>query len=1109
MTSEPPGGRRPAGVGPLEARGPSFGAPCAASLPGSPRTSSPRSALPGALRVGTWNISHWSRAKVERAAVEIPFDILAVQETHLASLPLQQAHTTAASLDLHLHHGYPVPASGHSVHGRSCGVGFLVRRGLAVTKVFPVGAVGRRLHAMGRWHAIRLAPRPDLPHGLLLASIYAPLASHRHGADRLQWNDLMLELLHGFDMQIPTLLLGDFNGSVLPERDYRSTSGARRAVCPLLARLLGPGGAWLDVHAALLPEPLPFTFQLQDTAGNLAASRIDLILANRAAMALVTSATVHSDVQDGGHSPVLASLRLSSPTTLCWQRPRRRVPPLLQRSSAELRGPDWDALLDKWRASRPVLFVTESLQHHNLASLSRALLHALNHLVTLAGGWVTRPAHRRLAYDSDELRQLRRQLAALHRLAALLQHHPAARPGGWPWPVEKQLLEIARLNITLPYTTLTELTSSVSSASAARRTAIQKLEHDMRRTRQVRWRDALPQLWRDRPGVIYRYLEGARPLWGESPILDANGMQCTSPAAVDAAVRAYWVDEVLRRDAAVDPTVLWAAFLASPFGPFIPTANWPCLPWTAARVQHILRRLRASASPGQLGIPIAVWQALPDTFLAAVAQLLTYVEAAGSWPDEWLDAYVTMIPKSAGGSRPRDQRPITVLDIVYRLWAKGIVLEWSATLQDTLLGPAAMGFRRQLGTLHVAQLLNDLMLLRRRRRRELWLASFDIQKCFDSLPWWALFGVLRRVGVRDSVVRCFEAFYRTLRRRFRYGHIDGDTWQAANGLAQGCPASPDLLNMLFEPFHRWAAAQDFGVDVGVVRVTTTSFADDVVLLGGSRAHITRLISAYLEWCSLLTVTVTKVQLWSSLGPGQQLNVGSQQLISQPTFKVVGIVLGLDEQEATLAHITPRLETALATSRRLRGLPLPASICGLLWRTTVLSQALYGCEIRNISPSLLVPLASAGKALMTTKPPLALNLWRSPIALQGPPLGDTALRQPTREMRERQLCWLQLMCNSPTLVGVVHRIVASIGARWREPSQSLSAALKSVGWTVRRNTACLRASRWPLLALESSYPGAVELQPQDTFPWTAQCSPTAPSLPQAALLLFGRTTTPRW
>ena len=164
----------------------------------------------GVLRVGTWNISHWSRPKAERAAFEVPFDILAVQETHLASVPLEHAHTTAKTLELHLHHGRPVPASGHSIHGRACGVGFLVRRGLAVTPALPMGAAGRRLHAMGRWHAIRVAPRPDLPHGLLLASIYAPLESTRRGADRMQWNALMLEHLHGLDMQIPTLLLGGF-----------------------------------------------------------------------------------------------------------------------------------------------------------------------------------------------------------------------------------------------------------------------------------------------------------------------------------------------------------------------------------------------------------------------------------------------------------------------------------------------------------------------------------------------------------------------------------------------------------------------------------------------------------------------------------------------------------------------------------------------------------------------------------------------------------------------------------------------------------------------------------------------------------------------------------
>ena len=102
-----------------------------------------------------------------------------------------------------------------------------------------------------------------------------------------------------------------------------------------------------------------------------------------------------------------------------------------------------------------------------------------------------------------------------------------------------------------------------------------------------------------------------------------------------------------------------------------------------------------------------------------MARLFTPIESNSSWPSEWLDAYVTMIPKAAGGSRPRDQRPITVLEVLYRVWSKGVVLEWGPTLQKEFLGSAAMGFRAGSGTLHLAQLLSDLIVLQARRRRQL------------------------------------------------------------------------------------------------------------------------------------------------------------------------------------------------------------------------------------------------------------------------------------------------------------------------------------------------------------------------------------------------------
>ena len=82
------------------------------------------------------------------------------------------------------------------------------------------------------------------------------------------------------------------------------------------------------------------------------------------------------------------------------------------------------------------------------------------------------------------------------------------------------------------------------------------------------------------------------------------------------------------------------------------------------------------------------------------------------------------------------------------------------------------------------------------------------------------------------MVCCLRNFYRQLRHRFRYGQVDGSEWFMANGLAQGCPTSPDLMNVLFEPFHRWAAAQKKEVAVADTFVASASFSDDVNIGGG-------------------------------------------------------------------------------------------------------------------------------------------------------------------------------------------------------------------------------------------------------------------------------------
>ena len=62
-------------------------------------------------------------------------------------------------------------------------------------------------------------------------------------------------------------------------------------------------------------------------------------------------------------------------------------------------------------------------------------------------------------------------------------------------------------------------------------------------------------------------------------------------------------------------------------------------------------------------------KALPVSWFDGLARIFSKVEDTGVWPEGLLDAYIAMIPKTDGDATPLGQRPLSVLPIVYRVWA--------------------------------------------------------------------------------------------------------------------------------------------------------------------------------------------------------------------------------------------------------------------------------------------------------------------------------------------------------------------------------------------------------------------------------------------------------
>ena len=106
---------------------------------------------------------------------------------------------------------------------------------------------------------------------------------------------------------------------------------------------------------------------------------------------------------------------------------------------------------------------------------------------------------------------------------------------------------------------------------------------------------------------------------------------------------------------------------------------------------------------------------LPVSWYDGLARILIAVEDTGVWPDGLLDAYIAMIPKTDGDATRLGQRPLSVLPVVYRIWAStrmGQLRDWfKSWVPDSVFSAGGVVDRLRLGKLLLLILRKFLLVL--------------------------------------------------------------------------------------------------------------------------------------------------------------------------------------------------------------------------------------------------------------------------------------------------------------------------------------------------------------------------------------------------------------
>ena len=975
--------------------------------------------------------------------VDLP-EVLGLQETRHTSLSPGALSSKMRSLGYDIFFGRPmVQRSPNQArqsrtiwNGRPGGVALAVKSHIPA-QIVPIGdsELRQKLWQSGRWLHVIVA-YGSARRAIHVVVAYGFAGTYSHNTDAQTLNEAFLSDVFeeaSSRMDLPCIILADFNRQ--PQDSCACHQACHR-------------GGWVDSALAgcdLSPTHFP---------PHGLPRRLDAVFLNKTAAVSFKSYSVLDDTGLPSHRPVQVCLSLPAlqltHLQLCRPRsfPAEAFASITESQSTDLFLACWSPFADSWQQfllandSEGMFRVFSSAAEAFLCSKASLPVGprceklycgrgALPKFVKRPSVAVSRPIDCGGAQTTAKercLRKLARQLEEISRSS------PAAL-GCWPRRLQ-HLWQLAQKRAAS-----CGLSFNAESLRQCRDEAV-KMANSLSKARDFealsRWRQKIQLDFKHHKRDTFRWFN--RPYRCSQPFLKRGASFTACPDEIDNLVRAVWAPIMQRGP--TEPVPSWEVFL-SHYGHLIPEVPvFQLAPLTALRLRKILGKMSSHSSSGLDGWEVTSLKALPDHFLDGLCVLFDTIEDSGSWPASLTSGYLSLIPKPDSTGSPDSLRPLSILSVVYRLWA-------SARLQELLVWQETWAHSSQTGFRPLHECSDSWYPLALEVEKSLLdgnsLAGcfLDFEKAFDLVPLHEIILPLAcRLGLPPTLVRCLGNLYSRLARFFKHPKGFGSAISSNRGIVQGCPISVVLLNLLVSIFLRLS-------EHNLPHVCPCAYADDI---SGS-AQSTALVASFLDLAgSFASVTgqrlkSKKCNLWATSQDLRSelacLRLAGEKLPVIADVRYLGAQFGF-HAGAPVVERSQLLSSFQDTVARAACLPLSAEDRALLIGGAPIPKALHGCELTAPDKAALlklrtVVLRAVWRGRSSRIPEVLTSLFFAGHRLD-----------PVQVCMYRPLLMLRRMCCKSS---IIKDLCASVWAsHGRSPSSGICgpiftalSSLKGLGW----------------------------------------------------------------
>jgi hypothetical protein len=365
---------------------------------------------------------------------------------------------------------------------------------------------------------------------------------------------------------------------------------------------------------------------------------------------------------------------------------------------------------------------------------------------------------------------------------------------------------------------------------------------------------------------------------------------------------------------------------------------------TEKECKEALDCLPSGKTPGTDGLTVeffkVFWKCLSKYYMRSLKSSIK----EGKLSIEQRRAIISLIPKGGKDSRLiKNWRPISVLNVDYKIYAKVIALRLKTVMPD-LIHEDQCGYVQDRLIGENLRFVDDLLKCAKLGIVEGFLMLVDFEKAFDSLNWNFLYYTLDNFNFGHNFINMIKLLYNDIYSSVQNNGICTEFFSLHRGIRQGCPASAYLFILCGEMLSTYIrnSTSIKGINVYGTVQKVLQFADDTLLLAKDANDIKQYLYILEKFgkCSGLKVNKSKtelIDLQAREKPATKLH-GLQWCTGE--FKYLGIWFSHDTYIMEYKNYRHKVDTIrnLLKIWKLRDLSLKGKV--VILKNLALSQLLY-------------------------------------------------------------------------------------------------------------------------------------------------------------------------